>query len=161
MGRFNKSIDGVFVDIVGTNDQINAFDKFINYGKDIKNPSKDLVKFTKQYQSTMKKIGPEIQKVAKLEEIIMQLRAKDQISDIKLSLVREYLYARCSFYRMGKLAKDIRVIVDKEEFWGGQSVDDLANNTDFMMKAVSKLTRAMEAEIEANIEEYKELESIV
>lgn len=161
MGRFNKSIDGVFVDIVGTNDQINSFDKFINYGKDIKSPSKDLVKYSKQYQSTMKKLGPEIQKVAKLEEIIMQLRAKDQISDIKLSLVREYLYARCSFYRMGKLAKDIRVIVDKEEFWKGQTLEDLYNNPDFMMKAVTKLTRAMEAEIEANIEEYKHMDTTV
>lgn len=160
MGRFNKTIDGVFVDIVGTNDQINAFDKFINYGKDIKTPSKDLVKFTKQYQSTMKKFGPELQKVAKLEEIIMQLRAKDNIKDIKLSLVREYLYARCPFYRMGKLSKDIRVIVDKEEFWEGQSVEDLSNNTEFMMKAVTKLTKAMEQEIEANILEYNKMTEI-
>lgn len=158
MGRFNKTIDGVFVDIVGTNDQINAFDKFINYGKDIKTPSKDLVKFTKQYQTIMKKFGPELQKIAKMEEIIMQLRAKDKVTDIKLSLVREYIYARCAFYRMGKTAKDIRVIVDKAEFWEGQSTEDLLNNTEFMMKAVTKLTKAMEQEIESNVLEFNKME---
>lgn len=158
MGRFNKTIDGVFVDIVGTNDQISSMDKFINYGNDIKKPSKELTKYSKQYQQITKKFGPEIQKMAKLEEIIMQLRSKDNIQDIKLSIVREYLYARCPFYRMGKTAKDIRVIVDKSEFWEGQTPEDLINNTEFMMKAVTKLTKAMEQEIESNIKEYSKME---
>lgn len=160
MGRYNKTIDGVFVDIVGTTDQISSIDKFINYGKEIKNPSRELAKYTKQYQGIMKKMAPEIDKIAKLEEVIMQLRSKDQISDIKLSLVREYLYARCSFYRMGKLAKDIRVIVDKEEFWEGQTLEDLQENPEFMMKAVTKLNKAMEQEIDNNIQELRELEQL-
>ena len=159
MGRFNKTIDGVFVDIVGTETQISSMEKFINYGKDIKTPSKELTRYSKQYQNQIKKFGPEIEKMAKLEEIIMQLRAKDDIKEIKLSLVRDYIYARCPFYRMDKTAKDIRVIVDKSEFWDNQSVEELLENPEFMMKAVTKLTKSMELAIINNIEMYKKMES--
>lgn len=157
MGRYNKTIDGVFVGIVGTDVQINSIDKFINHGKNIKDPSKELSMYTKKYQTYMKTFSPEIDKVAKLEEIIMQLRSKDQISGIKLSQIREYLYARCSFYRMGKLTKDIRVVVDKSEFWDNRSVDDLVNDPSFMMKAVIKLTKSMDTEIDENIRVYKQM----
>lgn len=66
-------------------------------------------------------------------------------------MVREYVYARCSFYRRGVQSKDIRVIVDKEEFWEFNKVDDLLNNTEFMEKATNKLTKAMDTEIKENV----------
>ena len=158
MGRFNQTIDGVFTDLVEVG-QIPSYDKFVNYGNDIK-VSKDLKKFTTEYKNTVKVFGPTIEKLATLEEIIMQMRAKESVDDIKLSLVRDYLYARCSFFRRDKLSKDIRVIVDKSEFWPTENVDTLLSNKDFMDKAVSKLTRAMETEISNNIHAYNKSQEL-
>lgn len=158
MGRFNQTIDGVFTDLVEVG-QIPSYDKFVNYGNDIK-VSKDLKKFTTEYKNTVKVFGPTVEKLATLEEIIMQMRAKESVDEIKLSLVRDYLYARCSFFRRDKLSKDIRVIVDKSEFWPTENVDTLLENKDFMDKAVSKLTRAMETEIKNNIHAYNKSQEL-
>jgi hypothetical protein len=98
-----------------------------------------------------------VEKLATMEEIIMQLRTKENIEEVKLSIVRDYLYARCSFFRRGKTSKDIRVIVDKTEFWEVKNVDDLLNNKEFMDKAIGKLTKAMDSEIKNNIREYSKL----
>jgi hypothetical protein len=90
----------------------------------------------------------------------MQIRAKESImtgpSDVKLSLVREYLYARYPFYRKGMLTKDIRVIVDKSEFWG-DNLNVLLKNKEFMTKATDKLSKAMDEEINSNLHEYNNL----
>jgi hypothetical protein len=86
----------------------------------------------------------------------MQMRSMENIEDIKLSLVREYIYARCSFFRMGKTSKDIRVIVDNVEFWDND-VTNLFGNEKFMEKAKNKLVYTMRTEIESNIETYKTL----
>lgn len=155
MGRFNATIDGVFTDLVEVG-QIPSYEKFINNGNDIK-PSKDLKKFTTEYKNLVKMFGPTIEKLATMEEIIMQLRAKESVEDVKLSLVRDYVYARTPFFRRGKTSKDIRVIVDKEEFWEFTNVDDLVNNKDFMDKAIGKLTKAMDIEIQNSIHEYKKI----
>lgn len=155
MGRFNATIDGVFTDLVEVG-QIPSYEKFINNGNDIK-PSKDLKKFTTEYKNLVKMFGPTIEKLATMEEIIMQLRAKESVEDVKLSLVRDYVYARTPFFRRGKTSKDIRVIVDKEEFWEFTNVDDLVNNKDFMDKAIGKLTKAMDGEIQNSIHEYKKI----
>ena len=158
MGRFNQTIDGVFTDLVEVG-QIPSYDKFVNYGNDIK-VSKDLKKFTTEYKNTVKVFGPTVEKLATLEEIIMQMRAKESVDEIKLSLVRDHLYARCSFFRRDRLSKDIRVIVDKSEFWPTENVDTLLENKDFMDKAVSKLTRAMETEIKNNIHMYNKSQEL-
>lgn len=155
MGRFNATIDGVFTDLVEVG-QVPSYEKFINYGNDIK-PSKELKKLTTEYRNLTKMFGPTVEKLATMEEIIMQLRSKENIDEIKLSVVRDYLYARCSFYRRGKLSKDIRVIVDKCEFWEEKTVEELLLNKEFMEKATSKLTKAMDGEIKNNIHEYTKM----
>lgn len=155
MGRFNQTIDGVFVDIVGNSNEISQYDKFLNYGKDI-NTTKEIERFTREYQELINQNKIGFWKLAKLEEIIMQLRSKENINDVKLSLVREYIYARCPFYRKDKSSKDIRVIVDKSEFVG-TNVEKLYKDKDFISKAKSKLKTAMEIEIEENINEYNKI----
>lgn len=152
MGRFNQTIDGVFTDIVEVG-QIPSYDKFLNYGDDIKQ-SKDLKKITSEYKTQVKTLAPTIEKLALMEEIIMQMRSKETIEDIKLSLVRDYIYARCPFFRRGKISKDIRVIVDKSEFWKFKNVDDLLKNKDFVERAISKLTKAMDNEIKNNVHQF-------
>ena len=84
----------------------------------------------------------------------MQIRSRDNLDEIKLSLVREYIYARCSFYRADKTAKDIRIIVDNVEFWEN-NMDNLLKNKTFMDKARTKLVKAMNNEIANNIDSFK------
>jgi hypothetical protein len=155
MGRFNATIDGVFTDLVEVG-QVPSYEKFINYGNDIK-PSRELKKITTEYKNLTKMFGPTVEKLATMEEIIMQMRSKENIDEIRLSIVRDYLYARCSFFRRGKLSKDIRVIVDKAEFWEDKTVDELLSNKEFMEKATSKLTKAMEGEIQNSVYEYNKM----
>ena len=154
MGRTNKTTEGVFVDIIGTSSEISAYDVFINNstGK----PSKELKVFTDEYKNMITESKTIFEQLARLEEIIMQLRSMEKISDIKLSLVREYIYARCSFYRMEKSSKDIRVIVDNVEFWNSD-MEKLLGTKEFMERAKTKLLKAMEREVEANIDVYENL----
>lgn len=155
MGRFNQTIDGVFVNIVGDSSQISSYDKFIGYGSGIR-LTEDINQFTSEYSKLISENKATFWKLSKLEEIIMQLRTMENIDDVKLSLVREYIYARCPFYRKDKTSKDIRVIVDKSEFHG-TDMDKLAKNKDFMKKAEEKLKKAMEVEIQENIREYHKM----
>lgn len=157
MSRVNKLTDGVFADLVGTPTQISKYDEFIN-NIGLK-PAKELKTLKTSYVNGINTHKGEFIKLAVLEELILQTRSRDSImsgpnSDIKLSLVREYLYARYPFYRKGMTTKDIRVIVDKSEFWG-EDLKVLSKNKDFMNKATEKLIKAMSDVIDGNILEYK------
>jgi hypothetical protein len=159
MGRVNKMTEGVFTDLVGTATQISKYDEFIN---NIGNkPSKDLKSLKTAYVNSINTNKDVFIKLAALEEVILQIRSRDEImtgstDEVKLSLVREYLYARYPFYRKGMTTKDIRVIVDKSEFWG-QDLNVLIKNTDFMTKAKEKLVSAMNEIIDSNLHEYKKM----
>lgn len=153
MGRVNKATEGVFVDIVGDKKTISSYDLFLQNEGTI---TKQMKPFVDQYKSIIAKTKVEMEKLALLEEIIMQLRSKENLDDIKFSLVREYIYARCPFYRRNKTAKEIRVIVDNIEFWE-KYIDNLNDNKDIMNKAKTKLVKAMEKEIEENISIFKAL----
>jgi hypothetical protein len=151
MGRINKTIDGVFVDIVGDSSKLSGYDQFLNQGTN--NPSRELNKLTNDYKSLITKHREVFEQLASLEEVIMQLRIRENLGDIKLSQVREYVYARTPFYRKDKVTKDVRVIVDKMEFYpeGEENLDNLFSKKDFMDKAKYKLAQAMDNEIEENI----------
>ena len=159
MGRVNKLTEGVFTDLVGTSTQISKYDEFIN---NIGNkPSKDLKSLKTTYVNMINTSKDAFIKLAALEEIILQIRSRDEImtgsaDEIKLSLVREYLYARYPFYRKGMTTKDIRVIVDKSEFWG-EDTNILIKNKEFMSKAKDKLVVAMNIEIDNNLQEFKKM----
>ena len=155
MGRVNKKNEGVFVELVGSDEKINAFDVFINNN----NPtemSETLSTFVQDYKTTVDKFRKDFSRLSVLEELIMQLRSKETM-EIKLSIAgggssgtSQYVYARSNFYRKEKVAKDIRVVVDPLEFWQDKiktNVDDLRSHKDFMQKATDKLLRAMEDEI--------------
>lgn len=151
MGRVNKETEGVFTDIVGTTSELSSYDVFLR--NDNETQSKDLREYTEKYKKLIDKNRVLFENLSRLEEIMMQLRSKETVLDIKLSLVRQYIYAHCSFYRKDKTAKDIRVIVDNVEFWN-DNMDILTKDVNFMEKAKNKLIKAMEYEIESNIENY-------
>lgn len=147
-----KITKGVFIDIVGSDTEIPLYDVFINYDGP---KSKTLNKYSKEYTKLITQHKSTINRMAKLEEIILQLRAVESDLDIKLSMVRdEYIYARTPFFRLGKTTKDIRVIVDRSEFWTND-LDSLILNEEFMKKAKSKLIKAMNEEIKLNISEFE------
>jgi hypothetical protein len=156
MGRVNKLTDGVFTGIVGNASEVSTYDRFINLKEDLSN-SKESNEFLREYQTVITENKVVFDKLAALEEIIMQLRSRDNIcEDFKLSIVREYIYARTPFFRRDKGTKDIRVIVGLTEFYG-EDTRKLMGNDEFVGKATSKLTDAMNQEISANISQYKKI----
>jgi hypothetical protein len=142
----------VFTGIVGTREKISSYDKFLNVNVDLSvKHSDDLNKYCKKYRDVINKNKVKFQNLAKLEEVIMQLRSKETIKEnVKLSLVREYIYARSLFYREDKGTKDIRVIVGKTEFYG-TDLEKLLDSPVFMETAVTKLETAMDKEISENL----------
>lgn len=156
MGRVNKTIEGVFIDIVGSPSEVSSYDQFLNHGNDVEY-SKELKEMTELYKSTVTKNKVVFEQLAALEEIIMQMRIRENLEDIKLSQVREYIYARTPFYRKDKKSKDVRVIVKKLEFYpeAEGNLDILFGNPEFMEKAKTKLVQAMDSEIAENIKTFK------
>lgn len=148
MARENKLTEGVFTGIVGTRERISSYDSFLST-MDSKSP--ETKKWVKKYRDHINKNKQKFQNLAKLEEVIMQLKSKESVlENIKLSLVREYIYARALFYREGKGTKDIRVIVEKTDIVG-DNLPLLVKTPSFIKKAKEKLEAAMDKEIEDNI----------
>ena len=65
-------------------------------------------------------------------------RAKNNIRDIKISLVREYIYVRMNCYRPNIATKDVRGIVGTTSQYG-DNVEALFENAEFMEKAKRKI----------------------
>ena len=152
MARENKLTEGVFAGIVGTREKISSYDRFLNVNVDLSiKHTPELTKYCKKYKDIINKNKQKFQNLAKLEEVIMQLRSKETIlENVKLSLVREYVYARAQFYREGKGTKDIRVIVAKTDEVGS-NLKFLATDKGFRDRAKSKLESAMDKEILENL----------
>lgn len=100
-----------------------------------------------EYTDTYIEISHVVERLAKIEEIILQKRCmKEENLNIKLSFLRDYVYARTPFFRRDKSIKDIRVIVSRIDIIYPDktpTLDDLYNNVDFMNTAKTKLIEAM------------------
>ena len=122
---------------------------------------------TMLYDKMFKSIGIEIEQLAVLEELILQGRSinvffateyevdKDLNKKIKLSIVRNYVYARCPFYRRNNTVKDIRVIVSNLDLIYPNnpkpSLEVLRKDKDLMVKAKNMLIDAMSKERDSNM----------
>lgn len=157
MGRVNKTIDGVFVDIVGSASRISRYDEFINQGNQLK-ASKALKQYTAQYKKLIDSQKDQYRVLADLEELIMQKRVRENFNpkQIKISILREYVYARITFYRTTTSTKDIRVLVGMADMYG-KNVKDIAKNKDFIVHATLKLEEAMDATIAETEANFKEI----
>lgn len=150
-----KHVNGVFTEIVGTTKQLSQFEQFLNM--DPKNSSDELKKMTGTYRNIVTQWKTQFDTVALLEETILQLRSKENITEIKLSIVRnEYIYARAPFYRRGGSTKDIRVIVGKTDI-DGDDLNRLERNLEFMEKSKRKIQVAMDKIISENKNELTKL----
>ena len=150
-----KHVNGVFTEIVGTPKTISSFEQFLN--QDPEETSDALKKLTGTYRNIVTKWKPQFDSVALLEETILQMRAMENVSEIKLSVVRdEYIYARSPFYRRGGSTKDIRVIVGKTDI-DGEDLNRLAKDLKFMERAKKKVQVAMDKQIAENRNELTKL----
>lgn len=112
----------------------------------------ELGQYGDTYKDIYNKISKEIETLSQLEEVMLQKRCmtEDNLNNIKLSVLRDYVYARCPFYRKDKTTKDIRVIVSRIDIIypddRNPSLDKLYDDHNFINKAKTKLMEAMESE---------------
>ena len=152
MNKLNTT-NGIFTEIVGDDSTIAAYDTFIAPEKAA---TKKLTGLAKEYQFMTSMHKKTFDQLAALEELILQKRAIDNLNDFKVSFVREYIYAYVPFFRKTKMRKDIRVLVDRVEFFPG-TAEELLNNPTFVQRAKDKLKEAMKEEYTENLQNYEAL----
>jgi hypothetical protein len=152
MPRNNKVTGRVFAEIAETSRRKGAYEGFLAI--DQKNgfqESETLKKIKEDYKVLVNDMAANIKVLASLEEIITQIRAKEAIdTELRLSLSRNYIYARTSFYRKDNKINDIRVVVGKVHEYGDK-LDELLRDTNFRTLCKEKLNEVMDKEINNNI----------
>jgi hypothetical protein len=153
MPRNNKVTERVFADIAETGRKKGTYDKFLSIDQEMGiQESAMLQLMKKRYAELAHEHAEDLKNLAALEEIIIQLRCKEVInSEIRLSLSRNYIYARSLFYRRSNQINDIRIVVGKTEEYG-EDLNTLFNDIVFMQLAKDKLREAMDKEVQKNIE---------
>ena len=158
MPRLNKATDRVFADIAETPQKKASYDTFLDVDRLMGVPeSRTLLGLKKTYREMVYDSKGTIDTLAAIEEIIIQIRCKEVInSELRLSLSRNYIYARSTFYRRDNQINDIRTIIGTtEEF--GDDLDLLSKDELFNKICVTKLTQAMNSIIDSNILTLKTL----
>ena len=155
MVKEGKYTNGVFTDIIGSPKTVPSFEQFI--GQETSVESINVKGFLNQYRDGVGQIEDQIKRLALLETIIMQMRCKENVGEIKLSVVRnEYIYARCPFYRPGNPSKDLRVVVGKISDHGSD-LYKLVADSEFMDMCTTKLINGMKKIISKNVKHFKTL----
>jgi hypothetical protein len=146
-----KNIQGVFVNIAGKNKttKIDSFLKKFPPASDGKY-SEELNSLIKKYKELYNKHQDGLNELANIEQLILQISSRRDLSPIKYSTVKGLIYARTPFYRIGYKIKDIRVIVDDVESCGKMSKDVL------LTKSKEKLTQSMDKIIFTNLIKYSD-----
>lgn len=161
MPRNNKVTERVFAHIAETGGRKGAYDMFLaidqEMGFEVPEPLKQM---KRQYDAIVKSCSDDIKVLAALEEIIVQMRAKKVIdSELRLSLSRNYIYARSLFYRRDNQINDIRVVVGRTEEYG-VDLDILIDDPEFRLLCKTKLIESMDKEIEKNIEYLNQIVAV-
>lgn len=134
----------------------------VNFKQDTQN----FIKFkhtlmTEKYSDLLSEIESKLEQLTALEEIIIQERCLDSDLKIKLSFLREYVYARCPFFRKDKSTKDIRVLVSRTDLIDPNNptptINDLYLNKEFMTKVNGMLVDAMIKELNKSTLNYFKL----
>jgi len=162
MGRVNKSTEGVFVNIVGSSSEISKYQQFLH-----RSPSTIL---SGKYQGLMTAysnkcsvIKMDLQQLAELEVIMMQIRSLSEIEGniVWFQMRNKYVYARCPFFRTDQPINEMRCLIDNIEFYFDDPRDldlsILSGNPEFVQKTVDKLSSKMDEEITENIRNYEKV----
>lgn len=149
---------GVFVELKATHKRKSAIQTFVDKEHFMKS-SHETELLLAEYTETVISIQRELKLASFLEELIMLNRAKNNIRDFKISLVREYIYVRMNCYRPDVETRDLRVIVGTT-FQYGDQVDALFANEEFMDKAKKKIESQIEEMILAKRKELNQFTGI-
>jgi hypothetical protein len=151
MPRTNKVTEKVFAEIAETPKKKGMYITFLDIDRIMGLPESESLKGLKaEYDELTSENKGTISTLAALEEIIIQIRCKEVVdSELRLSLSRNYIYARSLFYRRGNKINDIRVIVGTTEEYG-DNLKHLLKNEDFRTICRTTLRKAMDKEIEIN-----------
>tara|TARA_Y100000385_G_scaffold240007_1_gene255668 strand:+ start:198 stop:674 length:477 start_codon:yes stop_codon:yes gene_type:complete len=148
MNKNLKHVNGVFTKIVGTNNQLSEFERFLKDGPIKMSPV--LSNMTETYREFVTNWKSKFDSASLLEETILQLRAKENIKEIKLNIVKgEYIYARSPFLRKEVGHKDIRIIVGRISK-NGDDLNLLEKDIQFMESAKMSVQAAMDKQIAKN-----------
>jgi len=161
MPKLQKVSEKVFAEIAETSQKKGAYTTFLDIDKILGLPeSIELKGFKDEYLELVTDHKEVISTLASIEEIIIQIRCKSMIhSELRLSLSRNYIYARSIFYRRGTKINDIRVPVGTTEKFG-DNLGKLAYDTNFKTLCREKLLITMEKEIKNNINQLKTLTKV-
>jgi len=162
MGRVNKSTEGVFVNIVGSASEISKYQQFLH-----RSPSTILSGkyhgLMTAYSNKCSVIKMDLQQLAELEVIMMQIRSLSEIEGniVWFQMRNKYVYARCPFFRTDQSINEMRCLIDNIEFYfdDPQELDlsILSGNPEFVQKTVDKLSSKMDEEINENIRNYEKV----
>jgi hypothetical protein len=162
MGRVNKSTEGVFVNIVGSTSEISKYQQFLH-----RSPSTILSGkyhgLMTAYSNKCSVIKMDLQQLAELEVIMMQIRSLSEIEGniVWFQMRNKYVYARCPFFRTDQSINEMRCLIDNIEFYfdDPQKLDlsILSGNPEFVQKTVDKLSSKMDEEITENIRNYEKV----
>jgi len=161
MPRLQKVTEKVFAEIAETPQKKGAYTTFLDIDKVLNLPEDEqLTELKGMYAEIISEQKDIVSALAAIEEVIIQIRCKRVInSELRLSLSRNYIYARSVFYRRGNQINDIRVVVGTTDDHG-DDLKTLILDKVFTSKCVVKLQEAMNKEINKNIVELETLTKV-
>jgi hypothetical protein len=162
MGKLSS---GVFLKVTGNQEQRPQWEQFMidDHGTDL-HPEIGLARFEQLYKERITGMKSDLQELADLEVIILQIRAlSNLIGNVKLYTVKDkYIYARFNFYRTDNNINELRVLIDPIDLHfpdGAADPEILFGNEDFMKKVYYKLRMSMLATIIENVENFTKIYS--
>ena len=150
-----KITNGVFTPIIETSSRKSSFECFIT---NIGNENGPLLNsLLEQYKEHIYEHEELFNQLAYLEELIIQIKIRENMDEIKLFIVRDYIYARTTFFTKEKERSEIRTIVDRLDKYPDKTIEDLNKDTFFMSMVSKKLKAMMDIEIEKNVKVVSEV----
>ncbi|MFD3409042.1 hypothetical protein SKC37_10265 [Aquirufa sp. HETE-83D] len=149
---------GVFVELKATHKRKSAIQTFVDK-EHFMNSSQESRLLLEEYTETVLAMQRELKLASLLEELIMLHRAKNNIKNLKISFVREYIYVRMHCYRPDNETNDLRVIMGTT-YQHGDNVEALYANSDFMSKANEKMESQIDEMIELKRNELNQFSGI-
>ena len=149
---------GVFVELKATHKRKSAIQTFVDK-EHFMNSSQESRLLLEEYTETVIAMQRELNLASLLEELIMLHRAKNNIKNLKISFVREYIYVRMHCYRPDNGTNDLRVIMGTT-YQHGDKVEALYANSDFMSKANEKMESQIDEMIELKRNELNQFSGI-
>lgn len=155
MSKIQKITDGVFTSIVETSNRKSSYERFINtVGTENGYLLNSLLD---QYKEMIYENEDLFNQLSTIEELIIQIKLRENMEEIKLFTLRDYIYARTTFFIKGKDRCEVRSIIDRLDNHPDKTIDDLYHDESFMNLVSNKLKSLMDIEIQKNIKSSVEV----